>query len=125
VTLRFDSLDDMPDHLRRQIEHRDRRPALDVPEPALSEKQWQSKVVAYAKAHGWHVMHQHDSRRSEPGWPDLTLIRPPVLVFAELKAEDGKLRKEQPHVMGLLRACGLPVFLWRPSQWPDVQRELA
>jgi hypothetical protein len=118
-------LDDLPERYRQQIEARDRKPKLDIPEEHLSERQWQAKVVAEAKARGWWCHHVHDSRRSEPGWPDLTLIRPPRILFAELKAEGGKLRREQPHVMGLLRGCGLDVHVWRPSQLDEVLEALA
>lgn len=121
-------LDDLPERYRKQAaaQLRPMRETVRTIGPAdLTEKQWQAMVVKYAHDQGWWVRHDHDSRRSEPGWPDLVFIRPPRIIFAELKAEDGKLRREQPHVMGLLRACELPVFLWRPSCWPEVQRELA
>ena len=37
----------------------------------MTEKQFQSHIVQYAKMRGWLVYHTHDSRRSEPGFPDL------------------------------------------------------
>ena len=54
-----------------------------------TEAQFQAVVIEYAELHGWRVYHTHDSRRSQPGFLDLTMVRPPRLIFAELKSEDG------------------------------------
>lgn len=119
-------LDDLPERYRQQAQARLAFRHADVPDEllAMTEKQWTTHVVRYAKGRGWWRYHPNDSRRSERGWPDETFIRPPVMVFAELKSMDGKLTREQPHVMGLLRACGQDVYLWRPVDWPEVQRVL-
>jgi hypothetical protein len=59
----------------------------------LSEKVWQSQVVAVAKLYGWRVFHPLRSKGS--GWPDLALLRPPRLLLVELKTEQGRLRPAQ------------------------------
>jgi hypothetical protein len=51
----------------------------------MTEKQLQGAVVELAKRLGYLVYHTFDSRRSNPGWPDLVLCKPPRLIFAELK----------------------------------------
>jgi VRR-NUC domain len=78
----------------------------------VPEKQWQATVVDAARLLGWKVFHPYDSRRSEPGWPDLTLVRPPRLVFVELKVH-GRLTGAQRRWLSLLAACGAEAYLWR------------
>ena len=61
-----------------------------------TEAQFQAVVIEYAELHGWRVYHTHDSRRSQAGFPDLTMVRAePRLIFAELKSEGGKPTDEQ------------------------------
>lgn len=93
--------------------------------PALSEKRWQAQVVTLALLYGWSVFHVFDSRRSQPGFPDLVLVKPPTIIFAELKTHNGKLRHAQVAWLDLLLACpGVQTYLWRPHNLPDVQRIL-
>lgn len=90
----------------------------------MNEREWQDKVVEVARWSGWHVYHPYYSRRSEPGWPDLSMIRGDRLVFAELKTRTGRVTEAQHRVLGLLAATGAEVYLWRPADWPDVVRVL-
>jgi len=84
--------------------------------PPISEKQFQAQVLDVARLFGWSAYHPMLSKWSERGWPDLALVRPPRLVFAELKNEKGKTTDHQDRWLGLLRGCpGVEVFLWRPS----------
>jgi len=87
----------------------------------VSEKQFQSQVLQLAKLSGWLTYHTHDSRRSQAGFPDLVLVRPPAIVFAELKTEAGKLRPEQAawlEAVGGCRTVGarLSPVGWRPPE---------
>jgi hypothetical protein len=84
------------------------------------------------------------------GWPDLVLVRPRDhrLIFAELKRDGAKTTAEQERVLGVLRALAvgsgrvalshtvagtadedrLPtirVVVWRPADWPEIERVLA
>lgn len=91
-----------------------------------SEREFERAVVEYAKLSGWKVFHPFDSRRSEPGWPDLTLVRADRLVFAELKAERGRLSNAQVdwiHALDLVEHVEVGVF--RPSMWPEIKRVLS
>jgi hypothetical protein len=82
----------------------------------LSEKEWQQAILDYAKLRGWLSFHVFDSRRSTPGYPDVTFVRRGRLVFAELKREGEKPTGAQVVWLDALRACfGVEVFLWRPS----------
>ena len=68
----------------------------------MVEKDWQRQVVDLAKTLGYRrPMHIYDSRRSEPGWPDLTLINTRLhrFVLLELKTETGKVSEAQAHWM--------------------------
>ncbi len=92
--------------------------------PALSERRWQQQVVQVARLYGWTWYHTHDSRRSQPGFPDLVLCRPPRLIAAELKTERGVVTLHQRAWLDILEACGIPAYVWRPRDLPDVQRIL-
>ena len=89
--------------------------------PPQSEAQWQATVLSYARLRGFRAYHTHDSRRSQAGFPDLVLIRRPTIIFAELKRQNGRLRPEQTAWIDELRACGMRVFVWRPSDFDEVQ----
>lgn len=92
---------------------------------AMSERDWQQRVLDLAALRGWRTFHAYDSRRSAPGWPDLALVRRGRLVLAELKAEAGRVSCEQRQWLDDLGACaGVEVHLWRPSDWPAVQQVL-
>lgn len=91
---------------------------------ALSERAWQAMVLELATLYRWGHYHTFDSRRSQPGFPDLVLWRDRV-IFAELKAADGTLTPLQKRVLEGLRAAGAAVFVWRPADLERVKRELA
>jgi hypothetical protein len=89
-----------------------------------TERAFQASVVRYARLMGWTCHHHYDSRRSSPGLPDLLLVRRPRVVWAELKSERGRLTPDQRAWITELRACGQEAYIWRPSQWQDVERIL-
>lgn len=94
--------------------------------PPISEKQFMAQVIALAKLHHWSTYHTFDSRRSGAGFPDLVCTRKGRILFIELKTEKGKLRPDQCHWLGALRDCpGVEVYLWRPSQWAEIEKVLA
>ena len=90
----------------------------------MTEKEWQSQVVTIAKAAGWHVIHHFDSRRTQGGVPDLWLMKPPRMIFAELKTEKGKLQDDQRDTLLMIMDCGVEATLWRPSHINEVERVL-
>lgn len=62
--------------------------------------------------------HTHDSRRSDPGFPDCTILMPSgKLMFRELKDQKGKLSPAQAVWRDRLLAAGFDWGLWRPSDW--------
>jgi hypothetical protein len=95
----------------------------------VDEQSFQAAVVEVARLAGWRTLHIRPARGADgswrtpiggdgKGWPDLTLVRPPRLLFVELKSETGTLRPEQREWLDVLRR--LPqaeVFLWTPDDW--------
>ena len=91
----------------------------------LTEKDFMESIVELARQTGWLVYHTHDSRRSEPGFPDLVMTKVKRLVIAEIKTEKGKTSPAQDKWLETLRtARGVKVKLWRPSDWPEIERTL-
>jgi hypothetical protein len=82
----------------------------------VSERELTTYVRDVARLHGWRRYHAWLSKHSPAGFPDEVLLRPPRLVFAELKSERGRLSDEQEAWLEELRAVpGVEVFVWRPA----------
>lgn len=96
-------------------------PALDI-----SEKAFQALVEQAARATGWYVFHPYDSRRSEPGYPDLTIVSPTRkrTVWIELKTSKGKMSPAQKDWAWALEQAGNEVYCLRPADWPLIERIL-
>lgn len=91
----------------------------------MTEKRFQQLVNDTFRRHGWLVYHPLRSKGSEPGYPDNTMVRGGVLVFAELKTERGKASGHQARWLKALEGVsgGTPrvvTRLWRPSDWPEI-----
>jgi hypothetical protein len=114
---------------------RQRRPRIVL--PRQSEASWRQTVLDYATLRGWRwwcdVATNAPRRcsncgeirripRNASGHPDLLLVRRPRLLWVELKAEDGTVSTDQQDWLDELRACGQECFVWRPSDWPEVER---
>lgn len=99
-----------------------------VLDAAISEREWQAQVEEYARLRGWLTYHTRDSRGSTEGFPDLVMVRRGVIVVAELKTEKGQPSIEQYQWLYELAGVGFTfggVYLWRPSDWPEVERVMA
>lgn len=103
------------------------------------ESDFQAQVIQLARLLGWRVAwfrpvrvqrrngtvyHETPVGADGKGWPDLILTRAGRLVAAELKSERGRLTAEQAAWISALRAAGVEVFLWRPSQWREIEEVL-
>lgn len=99
---------------------------------AVLEADWQRIVLAIATAQGWRHYHAPRAgvrangsvRTTTAGFPDLVLVRGPRLIFAELKRETGSPTREQVAWLTDLAGASAEVYLWRPSDLPDVQEVL-
>ena len=94
-----------------------------------TEAQFQQTVIELAELHRWRIYHVANVKgklRSETskGFPDLVLARPGRLVFAELKREGEDPTDEQEIWHALLRSAGEEMYVWRPSDWREIEEVL-
>lgn len=100
----------------------------------MNEAQFQKRIVQIAKRNGWLVFHPKKTRLPNGAWvtpfigdagfPDLVLVRPPKLLFVELKKQNGQPSKDQIRWVESLRACGVDAFFWRPDELGYIQSVL-
>jgi len=83
---------------------------------AMTEDQLLRAVRSHASQLGWRTMHQLHSRGTEPGWPDLVLVRKGRLLIRELKTIRGRLTPTQVGWLNDLTAAGVDAGVWRPDQ---------
>ena len=88
------------------------------------ERDFQHSVVELAELYGWMIYHTYDSRRSNPGFPDLVMVRDNRVIFAELKTMKGKVTKHQERWLEALAKTQVEVKLWRPSDINDIEEVL-
>ena len=68
--------------------------------------------------------HTHDSRRSNAGFPDLVIVGPGEVIYAELKSERGRLSSAQAEWIEALNAAGTKAYVWRPSDMREISQIL-
>lgn len=104
----------------------------------LSEAEFRAQVDELAAIYGWESMHVDPLRGRGgiwrtpthgslgKGWPDTVYVNRPRrgLIFVEFKRELGKTTADQDHVLHYLKAAGLEVYVWRPSDFPLIQEVL-
>lgn len=86
--------------------------------PGISEREFQGIIQQVALLHGFELgYHTHDSRRSEPGFPDLVLVssRHGRILFRELKTDKGRVSPDQRKWIDGLTAAGADAGVWRPE----------
>lgn len=85
----------------------------------MTEKVFQQAVQNLATRSGWLSYHTHDSRRSEPGFPDLVLVHEKrgLILYRELKTQTGKATAAQQRWIRALTAAGADAAIWRPLDW--------
>jgi hypothetical protein len=82
-----------------------------------------TQVRQLAKMHGVLCYHTHDSRRSDPGFPDVVLAGPGGVAFLELKrAKGGRVSKAQREWLDTLTASGQDARIVKPGDLPEVTR---
>ena len=86
-----------------------------APVPSLApvvsnEEEFQQALFAFALPLFWRCYHTRDSRRSQPGFPDLVLVRERV-IWAELKFGNNATTQSQEDWLSALRAAGQEVYV--------------
>lgn len=79
----------------------------------MLEREWQQQVVKLLRTLGYRAYHTHDSRRSQPGFPDLVAVRDRV-IYLELKTDTGRLSHPQVSWLMSLHRAGAEVYVARP-----------
>lgn len=94
---------------------------------AMPESELQAAVAGECRRLGLRHYHTHNSRRSEPGWPDSVIVGPHGVLFRELKRQTQHPTAVQRQWLAALTAAGQDVAVWRPSDWHDgtIARQLA
>lgn len=88
---------------------------------SLSEAEFQGWLITTAQVLGWRAFHPYDSRRSEAGFPDVTLVRGERLIFAELKTMKGKVTGAQQDWLDALgQVPAVLAVVWRPDQMDEI-----
>jgi VRR-NUC domain len=106
----------------------------------VTEAELQQAVIACARLFGWRVAHFRPARTSKgwrtpvqadgKGFPDLVMVRKGVLLFAELKGENGRRSPEQQAWIDALGEVAvhnhrIVGFEWRPVDWTEGRIEKA
>ena len=92
---------------------------------SMKEKEFQAMVENIAELRGWTFYHTYDSRRSNPGFPDLQMLRGERQVIAELKSQKGRITEIQKDWLEKFKLVGAEVFLWRPSDIREIEEILS
>lgn len=113
---------------------------------AGTEAAFTDDVLGLARFYQFTGYHTHDSRRSQAGFPDLVLIRPPRLIFAELKLDKPTATRARAHDVAarpdwlrrrdltaaqadwltqLADIPGVEAYVWTPSHLQDIAGILA
>lgn len=84
----------------------------------MSESELLAAVRRTADAFGWRAYHTYRSDRSDPGFPDLVLVRGRRVLFVELKSARGKLTIDQARWLGDLGYVErVETHVWRPADY--------
>ena len=84
------------------------------------ESGWQSEIVKTAKKTGNRAYHTFNSRKSEPGFPDLTIYGPVGFLMVETKRVKTRCTDEQLETGARLIEVGVDWRVWRPQDWDEV-----
>lgn len=76
---------------------------------------FQKQVTDLADTLGLSWFHNPDSRRIRAGLPDLIIIGPGGVIYAEIKTGTGVLNPAQRKIIRLLRQSHQLVYVWRPG----------
>jgi hypothetical protein len=91
----------------------------------VGERAWQVQVRAWLHRAGFVTYHTFDSRKSEPGFPDIIAILPGVrLIAIELKQDRGRVTTSQLYWLELFRSIEVYAEVWRPRDADMIQAQI-
>lgn len=88
----------------------------------VSEADLREQIRDLCKLFGWKMYFSWTSMHSPRGFPDLVLANSEQkrIIFAEIKSDKGKVTSQQEEWLGILKACGQTVYVWRPGDIEDI-----
>ena len=98
----------------------------------MKEKDFMAQVIDVAHANHWLCAHFRPAMMANGHWvtavqadgkgyPDLTLVKPPRVLFVEVKGDDGRMSPEQVVWIGNLKSCpGVETYVWRQKDADEV-----
>lgn len=87
----------------------------------MPERVLLAQVREIAKRCGFATYHTHLSKKSEPGFPDVVLLKPPLLLFAELKRQGERPTAAQhAWLTALGQVQQVAAHLWYPADLPQI-----
>lgn len=102
--------------------------------PRVTEALFQAQVVELARLLGWKIHHTRPAQvagrwmtplTGDAGFVDLVLAHQDHgVIFAELKAERGRLSPAQKDWRNELELAGAEVYVWRPEDLGFIARRL-
>lgn len=87
----------------------------------MRERDFQAMIEQAAGYLSWRCYHTWDSRRSNPGWPDLVCVKKGRMLALELKTDKGKVRPQQAEwIEELGKVPGVVARIVRPADIDEV-----
>jgi len=97
----------------------------------MTEREFMEQVTDLAEIYGWTWAHFRPAQTSKgwrtpvsgplgKGFPDLVLVRERRVIFAELKADKGKLFPDQERVLNVFGRSGVEIHVWWPSDFDRI-----
>lgn len=108
-----------------------------APKPkGITEDEFLGQVLDMAKLHGWRIIHFRPAKTAKGyrtavqgdgvGFPDLVATRKATKhkFVAELKVGKNKVTAEQNEWLSAFEASGVPAFVWRETDWAEIEETL-
>jgi hypothetical protein len=100
----------------------------------MLEKDFASQLEYLLDLNGWKWTHFRPAMRQsgtwstplsgDKGFPDYVAVRPPRLLFAEIKSSTGRATREQIAWLEDLGESGAESYLWHPEDFPRILETL-
>lgn len=101
----------------------------------ITEAEFTRQVLEYAKLKGWRTAHFRPARTAKGwctavqgdgvGFPDIIFIRRTDMLVAELKVGRNNVSTEQMEWLASFQWAGHDSYVWKPSNWAEIQTRLS